>query len=158
VSERELLKLRAEFPLGRYRLRIDETTFSLPEYNRFLDANALSIEAFKQSQQAAFDAERERWRAAGQAEYHADAELAEPSDAAELPANACAVATPVSGVVWKVPATLGSAVDKGELLVIVESMKMEINVLAPCAGKVAHIYCQQGSTVSAGQRLIALGL
>ena len=62
VSEGELLKLREQFALGRFRLQIEETRFSLAQYNAFLRDNAASIAAFKRKQQAAFEAERERWR------------------------------------------------------------------------------------------------
>ena len=73
-----------DFPLGRYRLKIEETVFSLRDYNRFLHDNAASITAFKAQQQAAFEAERERWRSAGQAEYATDATVAEAAADSEL--------------------------------------------------------------------------
>src|SRR5512143_2076727 len=56
VSAEELLKIREDFPLGRYPLKIEETTFSLRDYNRFLADQAGSIAAFKTRQQASFDA------------------------------------------------------------------------------------------------------
>jgi urea carboxylase len=40
--------------------------------------------------------------------------------------------------------------------VIVESMKMEFPIAAPCAGKVQQVFCQEGSQVSAGQGLMVL--
>jgi len=65
VSERELLAMREDFPQGKFSLRIEEEVFSLRRYNAFLRDNAASISQFKARQQAAFEAERERWRAAG---------------------------------------------------------------------------------------------
>ncbi len=65
VSEEELVQIRRDFPAGRYRLKIEEGEFSLRDYNAFLADNAESISAFKNTQQAAFDAERERWRETG---------------------------------------------------------------------------------------------
>jgi urea carboxylase len=160
VSAEELLDLRRDFPLGRYRLKVEETVFSLRDYNRFLLDNAASITAFKAKQQAAFEAERERWRSAGQAEYATDATLAEAAADSELalPPNARAVATPVAGNVWKVPARIGDRVEQGAPLIIVESMKMEINVDAPVAGKVLQIFCREGGQVAAGQDLVVLEL
>lgn len=158
VSEKELLKMREDFPLGRYRLKIEESTFSLKGYNDFLAQNAASIGAFKSRQQAAFDAERERWRAAGQADYATDTEVAEaaPDSELDLPPNGRAVATHLSGNVWKVNVKPGDAVAEGQTLAIVESMKMEFPVAAPCAGKVLQVFCREGSQVTAGQDLFVL--
>jgi len=163
VSADELLKLREEFPLGRYRLRVEDQMFSLRDYRRFLGEQAAPIAAFKVAQQAAFEAERERWRSAGQNEYAADATAAMASvdtefvqTGRELPPNGRAVATPVAGNVWKVPARVGDSVHEGAPLVIVESMKMEINVPAPCAGRVLRIFCSEGGQVAAGQDLVVI--
>ncbi len=158
VSEQELLKIREDFPLGRYPLRIEDSVFSLRDYNVFLQDNAQSITAFKSRQQAAFEAERERWRDAGEAEYATDASVSEAAADTELdlPPNGHAVATHLAGNVWKVPVKPGDMVAQGDALVIVESMKMEFPVTAPCAGKVLRVFCQEGSQVAAGQDLIVL--
>ncbi|MEJ5199027.1 MAG: carboxyltransferase domain-containing protein, partial [Anaerolineae bacterium] len=157
VSEEELLEIRQDFPLGRYPLRIEETTFSLREYNRFLADNAASIAAFKTRQQAAFEAERERWRASG-AEYASDFTVAEaaPDSELDLPENGRAIASHVAGNVWKVEVEAGMTVKKGDPLVVVESMKMEFAVLAPCDGRVYRVFCREGGQVAAGQDLLVL--
>ncbi len=158
VSEDELLKIRADFPLGRYRLKIEEQTFSLKDYNRFLAGERDSIAAFKTRQQAAFDAERERWAAAGQNVYASDATVAEASPEAELdlPPGGRAVAAHVAGNLWKLEASEGARVAAGQVLAIIESMKMEISVTAPCAGRVHKLFCREGSPVAAGQDLLVL--
>jgi urea carboxylase len=158
VSEEELLRIREDFPLGRYQLKVEETTFSLREYNQFLADNNASITAFKVRQQASFDAERERWRASGQAEYASDLTVAEAATDSELdlPENGRAIASHVAGNVWKVEVEEGAAVKQGDPLVIVESMKMEFAVLAPCDGHVYKIFCREGGQVSAGQDLLVL--
>ncbi len=158
VSEAELLKIREDFPLGRYQLKVEETTFSLSEYNRFLADNSASITAFKTQQQAAFDAERERWRASGQAEYASDLTVAEaaPDSELDLPENGRAIASHVAGNVWKVEVEAGAAVKQGATLLIVESMKMEFAVLAPCDGRIHKMFCREGGQVSAGQDLLVL--
>ncbi len=158
VSEAELLKIREDFPLGRYQLKVEETTFSLRDYNTFLADNAESIAAFKARQQASFDAERERWRASGQAEYASDITVAEASTDSELdlPENGRAVASHVAGNVWKVEVEEGAEVKQGDPLVIVESMKMEFAVLAPCDGRIHKVFCREGGQVSAGQDLLVL--
>ena len=158
VSEAELLKIREDFPLGRYQLKIEETTFSLREYNQFLADNADSIAAFKTQQQASFDAERERWRASGQAEYASDLTVAEASTDSELdlPENGRAVASHVAGNVWKVEVEEGATVKQGDPLVIVESMKMEFAMMAPCDGRIHKVFCREGGQVSAGQDLLVI--
>ncbi|MBW6494120.1 MAG: urea carboxylase [Burkholderiaceae bacterium] len=158
VSEAELLKIREDFPLGRYQLKVEETRFSLREYNRFLADNIESIVAFKTQQQASFDAERERWRASGQAEYASDLTVAEaaPDSELDLPENGRAIASHVAGNVWKVEVEEGAEVKKGDPLVIVESMKMEFAVLAPCDGRIHKVFCREGGQVSAGQDLLVL--
>ena len=62
----ELLRLREAFPYGKTHVRIEESSFRYSTYKTWLDENPSSIAAFKAGQQAAFEAERERWRAAGQ--------------------------------------------------------------------------------------------
>jgi urea carboxylase len=158
VTEHELLKIREDFPLGRYPLRIEESAFSLRDYNDFLQFNAQSITAFKSRQQSAFEAERERWREAGQAEYATDTSVAQAGTDTELdlPPNGRAVATHLAGNVWKISVKPGDNVSEGDPLVIVESMKMEFPVSAPFAGKVLQVFCREGSQVSAGQDLIVL--
>ena len=69
VSAQELIEIREAFPRGRYPLRIEPREFRLREYHAFLQSIKPEAEAFKRHQQAAFEAERERWAAAGQAEY-----------------------------------------------------------------------------------------
>ena len=158
VSERELARLREAFPLGRHHLEVEQTTFSLCDYNAFLAREAGSIAAFKARQQSAFEAERERWRAAGQAEYASDATVAAsaPDTELDLPPGGHAVATQVAGNVWKLPVKEGDSVAAGDVLVIVESMKMEIPVTAPAAGRVYRLFCREGATVSAGQDLVVI--
>jgi urea carboxylase len=156
VGEEELLRIRRDFPNGRYPLRIEQGSFSLQEYREFLEANAEGIAAFKATQQSAFEAERERWRLAGQAEYVGEDEA--PADAPEgdLPEGARGVPTQVPGSVWKLLVAEGDEVAEGDTLVVVESMKMEFAVTAPCAGRVWRVACREGGAVGAGQDVVVL--
>ncbi len=158
VGREELLKLREDFVAGKFRLRIEPGRFRLRDYRRFLAAEADAIAAFKQRQQVAFDAERERWKAAGQDVVATDDTVAEAGADSELdlPPNARPVATHVAGSVWKLDAQVGDRVEQGQTLVVVESMKMEISVLAPCAGRLTHLFCREGAAVAAGQDLLVI--
>ncbi|HFT8010651.1 TPA: urea carboxylase [Burkholderia cenocepacia] len=159
VSEAELRTLREDFIAGRATLKIEESVFDLRAYNRFLHDEAESIAAFKATQQAAFDAERERWRVAGHAEYVGEGE---PGDAqAERVAGALddtqrAIAADVSGSVWKVLVEAGERVSAGQVVAIVESMKMEVAVTATEDGAIETIDCAPGMAVVAGQRLMVM--
>jgi urea carboxylase len=157
VSEAELMRLRTDFPVGRAGLRIEETSFSLRDYRAFLKREAESITAFKAQQQAAFEAERERWRAAGQAEYLSDDSPAAPPAAEDdWPEGAQPVASAVQGSVWQVLVKEGDAVQAGDTLVVVESMKMEFAITATRSGTVWRVACREGGAVQAGQNVVVL--
>ena len=155
VSEAELLQIRRDFPQARYPLRVEEGTFSLHDYRAFLHQNAAEISAFRAVQGQAFEEERERWRAAGQADYVAEPEAPATLEANDdLPPNARSVATAVPGSVWKLLVAEGDVVAVGDTLLVVESMKMEFVIASPCAGTVLRISCREGSAVATGQQLV----
>jgi len=157
VGEDELLQIRLDFPAGRYPLRVEEGRFSLHQYRGFLADNATDIAAFRAAQGQAFEAERERWRVAGQAEYVGEAEVpnaALPTD--DLPPGAHRVASSVPGSVWKLQVAEGDLVQEGDALLVIESMKMEFTVSAPCAGKILRLACREGGAVAAGQDVVVI--
>ena len=158
VSASELLELRKDFMTGSFKLRVEETTFSLKQYNTFLQQNAASITAFKTGQQVAFEAERERWKNRGQAEYVSESTLSEADaqNELDLPEGACAVTAHVTGTVWKLLVKPGQHVTAGSPLLVVESMKMEIAVDAPVNGTVRQVFCKVSGNVSAGQMLLVI--
>ncbi|MDD1138549.1 urea carboxylase [Pseudomonas sp. TNT2022 ID233] len=158
VSADELLRIRRDFPLGRFDLNIEQSQLNLGDYQGFLNREAESIHAFRLQQQAAFNAERERWIASGQA--HFDSEEAVPQNHEETPlaSGQQSVDSHIAGNLWQVQVEVGSRVAAGDALVILESMKMEIPVLAPLPGVVREIRVQPGSAVRAGQRVVVLEL
>ena len=62
----------------------------------------------------------------------------------------------ITGTVWKIEKKPGEAVSAGDVLVILESMKMEMPIEAPEAGKVAEVRCKEGQAVSEGDVLVVL--
>jgi acetyl-CoA carboxylase biotin carboxyl carrier protein len=62
----------------------------------------------------------------------------------------------ITGTVWKIEKKPGDAVAAGDVLVILESMKMEMPVEAPAAGKVKELRCQEGQAVNEGDVLVVL--
>ncbi|MGE6661146.1 urea carboxylase [Pseudomonas sp. NPDC077408] len=156
VSAEELLKIRRDFPLGRYPLTIEETELRLSDYQEFLAKEAAGIEAFRSQQRAAFDAERQRWIASGQAHFESEEVAAELGEDAPLGAGEHGIESHIAGNLWQVSVTEGARVEAGDVLVILESMKMEIPLTAPVSGVVKDIRVQPGSPVRAGQRVVVI--
>ena len=80
---------------------------------------------------------------------------AAPAAAANLAAGE-AVNAPMPGTILKVNCTQGAAVKEGDVLVVLEAMKMENEILAPRAGTVAQVVVSKGSTVDTGAPLVVL--
>ena len=59
--------------------------------------------------------------------------------------------SPVSGVVVRVAAQVGQSLQTGDILIVLEAMKMETNITAPGPGRIAAIAVTQGDGVQAGQ-------
>lgn len=156
VSGESLAQFREDFLHGRAGLRIEPTVFRLSDYRRFLHAHAADIAAFRARQKAAFLAERRAWEESGQANYEDPASAPAMADDDALPDGAQAVSTAVPGSVWKLTATQGQRVSAGDVLLIVESMKMEIAVTAACDGEITDIRVREGHAVTPGQTLMVL--
>jgi acetyl-CoA carboxylase biotin carboxyl carrier protein len=71
------------------------------------------------------------------------------------------MATPVNahitGTVWKIQVAVGDTVAEGDTVVILESMKMEMPVETPRAGKVAAVLVKEGDAVEEGAPLVEIG-
>ncbi|MEE4997691.1 urea carboxylase [Pseudomonas alliivorans] len=156
VSAEELLRIRRDFPLGRFDLNIEHSTLNLTDYQTFLLQEAEGIAAFRARQQAAFNAERERWIANGQANFESEESIAPTTDEAALEPGQQGIDSHIAGNLWQVQVKPGERVKAGDVLVVLESMKMEIPVLAPVGGVVRDVRVQPGSAVRAGQRVVVL--
>jgi len=70
------------------------------------------------------------------------------------------MATPVeaqvTGSVWKIEKRVGELLAEGDVIIILESMKMEIPVEAPCAGTLAEIRVDEGESVEEGTILAVI--
>ena len=62
----------------------------------------------------------------------------------------------IAGSVWKIEVEIGQTVTEGQVLVILESMKMEIPVEAPGSGRVGEIMVVEGAPVAEDQPLLRL--
>ena len=84
------------------------------------------------------------------------APAAAPAPAAAGAAGSVKVEAGAAGKIFKIEANVGQAVKKGEAVVILEAMKMEIPVVAPQDGTVASINVAVGDAVEAGALLATL--
>ncbi|MDQ8196057.1 urea carboxylase [Coraliomargarita sp. SDUM461004] len=156
VSEDELNQMRKDFPHGRFEPKIEEGEFSLADYQAYLAENDDSIREFKTKQQAAFEDERARWKAAGLDSFVEEEVMQAEDDTAGLPAGAEPVESPVAGSVWKILLEEGATVAVGDTIAVLESMKMEIKLEAPIAGTLCAILCKEGQAVQPGQSLFGI--
>ena len=68
-----------------------------------------------------------------------------------------AVNAPMPGNILKVNVKAGDAVKEGQVLVVLEAMKMENEIMAPKAGTVTQVLVSKGSTVDTGAPLVVIG-
>jgi acetyl-CoA carboxylase biotin carboxyl carrier protein len=62
----------------------------------------------------------------------------------------------IAGSVWKIERAVGDVVKEEDVLMILESMKMEIPVEAPCAGRIREIRVQEGQAIEEGAILAVI--
>lgn len=82
---------------------------------------------------------------------------AAPAPAAAPPAGATNVTAPMPGNIVSVKVKVGDTVNAGDVLCVLEAMKMENEIMAPQAGKVVAVSASAGSSVSTGDVLVSLG-
>ncbi len=160
VSHEELGQWRRDFPFGRRRIAVDEETFRLADYRRFLADNAAGIAQFQARRQAAFDAERAAWERHGEfaraEQLASDGVAAGNAPAAVVPDGAELVESPLSGIVWKALVAVGDRVARGAPVAAIEAMKMQCEVASHTDGVVRAVYVQPAQAVQAGAPIAAI--
>ena len=86
----------------------------------------------------------------------APAPAAPAAPAASVQAGTTPVNSPMPGTILDVKVAVGQAVKEGDLVVILEAMKMENEIYAPCAGTVAQVLTSKGATVDTGAPLVTI--
>ncbi|MCR9180032.1 MAG: urea carboxylase [Erythrobacteraceae bacterium] len=159
VSAEELADWRRDFPNGRRSIRVEDSTFRLADYRAFLAENADSITAFETTRQAAFDAERAAWQASGEFDRVSDL-LAEdaPLEAAaiDIPEGTDLIEAPFGGSVWKLLVGPGDEVEAGDVIAVIEAMKMECPFESPTSGTIAALYITERQSLQPGAPMLAL--
>ncbi|MBE6777215.1 MAG: biotin/lipoyl-binding protein [Ruminococcaceae bacterium] len=75
---------------------------------------------------------------------------------AAAPAGGETVTSPMPGTILSVNVKEGSAVNKGDVLMVLEAMKMENEIIAPCNGTIASVNVQNGASVETGATLCVI--
>ncbi len=67
------------------------------------------------------------------------------------------VTAPMPGTILDIKVNVGDSVSKGQVLMILEAMKMENDIVAPCDGKITSVTASKGATVNSGDALATIG-
>ena len=87
----------------------------------------------------------------------AEAKAAPASAPVAAPAGGTQLKAPMPGTVIDFKATNGAAVKKGQTILILEAMKMENEIVAPCAGTVKAINVSKDDAINTGDLLVVIG-
>ena len=87
----------------------------------------------------------------------AQAPAAAPAPAAKPAAGGETVSSPMPGTILSVNVTSGAAVKKGDVLMVLEAMKMENEIMSPCDGTVTSVNVSKGAAVETGAVLCVIG-
>ena len=79
-----------------------------------------------------------------------------PAPAAAAPAGGEQVTSPMPGTILAVNVAVGDTVKRGQVLMILEAMKMENEIMCPCDGKIASVNTSKGSSVESGTLLCVI--
>ena len=103
----------------------------------------------------AYEIELEELTGAAPAAAPAAATAPAPA-AAAAPAGGEQVTSPMPGTILSVNVAAGDAVKRGQVLMILEAMKMENEIMCPCDGKVVSLNTSKGATVETGTLLCVI--
>ena len=87
----------------------------------------------------------------------APAAAAAPAAPVAAPAGGESITSPMPGNILDVRISVGQSVKKGDILMILEAMKMENEIMCPCDGKVTSVNVAKGATVESGTLLCTIG-
>ncbi|MCM1227836.1 MAG: biotin/lipoyl-binding protein [Clostridium sp.] len=79
-----------------------------------------------------------------------------PAPAAQTAGEGEKVTAPMPGTILDVKVSVGDSVSKGDVIMILEAMKMENDIVASCDGKITSVLASKGSTVNSGDALATI--
>ncbi|AUW59909.1 urea carboxylase [Sphingobium sp. SCG-1] len=161
VSAEELTDWRRDFPSGRRSIHVEQSEFRLADYRAFLADNADSIANFEAQRLAAFNEERAEWQRSGEFDRLTDLAGNSETDGTaaasiDVPEGADLIEAPFGGSVWKLLVAPGDQVKAGDVIAVIEAMKMECPLESPGSGTIAALYMQERQSLQPGTPLLAL--
>ncbi|RXK01243.1 urea carboxylase [Arcobacter sp. CECT 8986] len=156
VSHDELMDIRSKFLFGKYSLKIEEGSFNLKEYKKFLESKKTQIDEFNQMRQKAFNDEKNMWKEKGLDSFKAQDAHHEVKDEIELGDDEEAVESIMSGNIWKMQVKVGDKVKASDVIVVLESMKMEVEIEAELSGTITKILYKEGDNIESGDILVVI--
>ena len=72
------------------------------------------------------------------------------------PVSGATVSAPITGTVKEILVTVGERVSQGERVMMMEAMKMDIEIIAPDSGRLAHLFVKAGDSVKERQPLFTI--
>ena len=79
-----------------------------------------------------------------------------PAPAAAAPAGGEQVTSPMPGTILSINVAAGDTVKRGQVLMVLEAMKMENEIMCPCDGKIASVNTSKGASVESGTLLCVI--
>ena len=150
-DEKGIAFLKGESPLNIRKIEEESTKEDKKENNKMADGNyTVVVDGKKFSVQVA--------------EGNADIQVVAPTtttEAAVAPTastdGATEVGASVNGNVWKILVNVGDKVEKGQVVSILEAMKMEIDIEATCSGTIVAVPVKPNDAVEEGQTIVVIG-
>ena len=151
-DEKGIAFLKGEAPLNIRKVEEENNKEEKKENNKMADGNyTVVVDGKKFSVQVA----------EGNADIQVVAPVATetqaPAAAAPSATGGTEVGATVSGNVWKILVNVGDKVEKGQVVSILEAMKMEIDMEAPCSGTITAIPAKPNDAVEEGQTIVVIG-
>ncbi|KAK4693476.1 urea carboxylase, partial [Lecanoromycetidae sp. Uapishka_2] len=161
VTEKEYERQLALFHSGRYEYEIEDTIFDMAEHNELLEETKEEVKEIRARQKSAQDEMQKLEDELMDKWTKEKAEGKIPMDKVEALLNDPGIqkiSSPLNANVWKVTAEEGNEVGAGDVVAILEAMKLEISVRAEdgMKGKVEKLLVRPGDVVNAGDPLVLI--
>lgn len=143
---------------GRFQVTVGEKGYTVAVQNLKPDQLTLELEGRQWQIHVARDKSRTYVAMAGQTWVleRPQAQSGRKGPGAAALAGSGQLEASMPGLVLDVCVAEGDRVERGQTLVLLEAMKMELRISAPCAGQISHIHCATGQVVERGQILVEL--
>ncbi|KAK9819502.1 hypothetical protein WJX74_000026 [Apatococcus lobatus] len=162
VSESELEEKRAAFSNGQLQIKIEQERFSMQAYNEMLAGCQEEVDRLKAKQRKSMAKQMELDELSlqrlkeQQASQQDGQRTGNEQEGGESIPNGIEVTSTITASVWEISAKIGAMVEEGDKLVVLEAMKMEYPITAPCSGRVAAIKATASQLTSQGDILVVL--